>query len=279
MAEVYVLWHAPRDIGNNQISTKSEFESISRKLPSKPVKVFEGTRQECEAEDKRILKELKERGYDVSFDNREKVSPEMLEKAKTDGVVQQKPNGKWGVISIQEGEWWLADYDSKEAADAALKAYHAQQKEFDEMTSECYIVKEWNGILGIETRESLIQWKFNPIAIGGSANRGMGKATIVAGPYRGKLEADKELKRMKSSRKQDFDSLLELKSQLFDAPSDVKLAFNDIVKYFGYESYEVAYYLDDKMYKVKVKSSSEEKAIDDVKRKSPDNAYGFKVLK
>jgi len=64
---------------------------------------------------------------DKTYSDREKVSKEMLEKAKIDGVVQKKPNGKWGIISIQAGEWWNADYDSEDNAKAALAAYHANK--------------------------------------------------------------------------------------------------------------------------------------------------------
>jgi hypothetical protein len=60
---------------------------------------------------------------------REKVSAEMLEKAKTEGVVQQKPNGKWGIISIEAGEWWKPDYESEDKAKNALEAYHANKFE------------------------------------------------------------------------------------------------------------------------------------------------------
>lgn len=58
---------------------------------------------------------------------REKVSAKMLEKAKTDGVVQKKPNGSWGIISIDAGEWWTPDYESEEKAKNALEAYHANK--------------------------------------------------------------------------------------------------------------------------------------------------------
>lgn len=51
----------------------------------------------------------------------------MLKKAKTDGVIQKKPNGKWGIISIDAGEWWIPDYDTQENAEAALAAYHANK--------------------------------------------------------------------------------------------------------------------------------------------------------
>lgn len=61
------------------------------------------------------------------FSDREKVSEADLKKAKDDGVVQKKPNGKWGIISIDAKEWWNADYDTKDNAKNALAAYHAQK--------------------------------------------------------------------------------------------------------------------------------------------------------
>lgn len=61
----------------------------------------------------------------IELNSREKVSEEDLKKAKESGVVQIKPNGSWGIISIENGEWWLPDYESEESAKAALKAYHA----------------------------------------------------------------------------------------------------------------------------------------------------------
>jgi hypothetical protein len=71
-------------------------------------------------------------GSDVNLnsrqsDDRQKVDPKTLELAKSDGVVQKKPNGKWGIISIKSGEWWTADYQSEESAKNALKAYHARE--------------------------------------------------------------------------------------------------------------------------------------------------------
>jgi len=57
--------------------------------------------------------------------SREKVSDKDLAKAKESGVVQMKPNGSWGIISIEKGEWWVPDYESEDAAKNALQAYHA----------------------------------------------------------------------------------------------------------------------------------------------------------
>ena len=40
------------------------------------------------------------------------------------GCIGKKPNGKWGVVSNKTGDWWPANYDTKEKAESALKAYH-----------------------------------------------------------------------------------------------------------------------------------------------------------
>jgi uncharacterized GH25 family protein len=60
------------------------------------------------------------------FSDRMEVSQADLEKAKTSGVVQKRPdNGKWGIIAIKKGLWWSQSYSSKENAEEALRAYHA----------------------------------------------------------------------------------------------------------------------------------------------------------
>lgn len=53
------------------------------------------------------------------------VSSADMRKAETDGVVQRRPDGKWGIIAKRKRLWWSAGYDSKESAEAALRAYHA----------------------------------------------------------------------------------------------------------------------------------------------------------
>jgi hypothetical protein len=62
--------------------------------------------------------------YEFSkVDNREDASPELLEKAKTDGVVQ-KVGDSWRIVAIKKRKLWDAHYASKEKAQAALAAYH-----------------------------------------------------------------------------------------------------------------------------------------------------------
>jgi hypothetical protein len=68
---------------------------------------------------------LKDKLAQKSNNSREKVDEETLAKAKESGVIQMKPNGSWGIISISKGEWWIPDYESEDAARNALKAYHA----------------------------------------------------------------------------------------------------------------------------------------------------------
>lgn len=61
----------------------------------------------------------------VYSEERMPVSPADMRKAETDGVVQRRPDGKWGIIAKKKRLWWSAGYDSKESAEAALRAYHA----------------------------------------------------------------------------------------------------------------------------------------------------------
>ena len=61
----------------------------------------------------------------VYSEERMPVSPADMRKAETDGVVQRRPDGKWGIIAKKKRLWWSAGYDSRESAEAALRAYHA----------------------------------------------------------------------------------------------------------------------------------------------------------
>jgi hypothetical protein len=46
-------------------------------------------------------------------------------KCPASGCIGKKPNGKYGIISNKTGKWWPQNYESKEKAEAALRAYHA----------------------------------------------------------------------------------------------------------------------------------------------------------
>ena len=61
----------------------------------------------------------------IYSEERMPVSSADMRKAETDGVVQKRPDGKWGIIAKKKRLWWSAGYDSRESAEAALRAYHA----------------------------------------------------------------------------------------------------------------------------------------------------------
>ena len=61
---------------------------------------------------------------------REKVPSDIAEEGKRSGVVQKDKNGSWRIISYKTSppEFWDAHYDSKEEAEKALAAYHANKR-------------------------------------------------------------------------------------------------------------------------------------------------------
>lgn len=61
----------------------------------------------------------------IYSEERMPVSSADMRKAETEGVVQRRPDGKWGIIAKKKRLWWSAGYDSRESAEAALRAYHA----------------------------------------------------------------------------------------------------------------------------------------------------------
>lgn len=64
-----------------------------------------------------------------NYSGREKVPQAMEEKARKTGVVQKDSTGTWRIISLKTSpaEYWNAHYDSKEDAEKALAAYHANK--------------------------------------------------------------------------------------------------------------------------------------------------------
>lgn len=73
---------------------------------------------------------LRKKNFSAHKEVREKVDKETAEKAKKDGVVQKKPNGKWGIISFKTNppEWWTSETDTKEESEKMLSAYHANKR-------------------------------------------------------------------------------------------------------------------------------------------------------
>lgn len=64
------------------------------------------------------------------YSAREKVPGDIAEKAKKEGVIQKDKNGSWRIISFKTSppEYWNAHYDTKEDAEKALQAYHANRR-------------------------------------------------------------------------------------------------------------------------------------------------------
>lgn len=62
-------------------------------------------------------------------DDREIVDKETAERGRKEGVIQKKPNGKWGIISYKANppRWWSANYDTREDSEKALAAYHSSK--------------------------------------------------------------------------------------------------------------------------------------------------------
>ena len=76
------------------------------------------------------VKKQEEKGkIDTSkmFSSREKVPSDIAKEGKKSGVVQKDKNGDWRIISYKTNppEFWNAHYNSKEDAEKALSAYHA----------------------------------------------------------------------------------------------------------------------------------------------------------
>lgn len=64
-----------------------------------------------------------------SFSDREKVPAEIENKARKQGVIQKDSNGVWRIISLKThpAEYWDAHYKTREDAEKALGAYHANK--------------------------------------------------------------------------------------------------------------------------------------------------------
>jgi hypothetical protein len=74
------------------------------------------------------------------YSDREIVPRDIAQRARKEGVVQKDKNGDWRIISFKQNppEFWDAHYDSKEDAEKALGAYHAQKhySSYDKISDE-----------------------------------------------------------------------------------------------------------------------------------------------
>lgn len=59
-------------------------------------------------------------------DDREDASPELIEKAKKDGVIQ-KVGDSWRIVAIKKGKLWRARYQTRESAANSLKYWQTQR--------------------------------------------------------------------------------------------------------------------------------------------------------
>lgn len=79
----------------------------------------------------KIEKEVNNKVGNISklFSNREKVPSDIEKKAREEGVIQKDSNGVWRIISLKThpAEYWNAHYKTKEDAERALSAYHANK--------------------------------------------------------------------------------------------------------------------------------------------------------
>lgn len=66
---------------------------------------------------------------DKQFSSREKVPSDIAKEGKKSGVIQKDKNGVWRIISYKTNppEFWDAHYDTREDAEKALDAYHANK--------------------------------------------------------------------------------------------------------------------------------------------------------
>lgn len=63
------------------------------------------------------------------FSNREKVPSDIAKEGKKSGVIQRDQDGDWRIISYKTDppEFWDAHYKTREDAEKALSAYHANK--------------------------------------------------------------------------------------------------------------------------------------------------------
>ena len=63
------------------------------------------------------------------YSQREKVPSDIAKEGKKSGVIQKDKNGVWRIISYKTNppEFWDAHYDTREDAEKALDAYHANK--------------------------------------------------------------------------------------------------------------------------------------------------------
>ena len=105
---------------------KREFKEVSKRRRTRNAYKYISDKLN-KKKDKKDEKKKKKRSK--SFSDRDIVPRDIAIKGKKDGVIQKDQNGDWRIISYKQNppEFWDAHYDSKEDAEKALGAYHAQK--------------------------------------------------------------------------------------------------------------------------------------------------------
>ena len=78
---------------------------------------------------KGIQAAIKKKKEAKQFSDREKVPSDIAKEGKKSGVIQKDKKGYWRIISYKTNppEFWDAHYDTKDDAEKALDAYHANK--------------------------------------------------------------------------------------------------------------------------------------------------------
>ena len=99
---------------------------IKRKLYSSP---GSGNNKEKFCGIKRGIQAVIKKRKEKQFSTREKVPSDIAKAGRKSGVIQKDRSGKWRIISYKTSppEFWDAHYDTREDAEKALAAYHAEK--------------------------------------------------------------------------------------------------------------------------------------------------------
>lgn len=122
---IYIKDRYFSDISN----LKREFREVGRKRRASNIYKLVNRKLKKDKDNKEKEDKKKKRKKSKSFSDRDIVPRDIALKGKKEGVVQKDQNGDWRIISYKTNppEFWDAHYDSKEDAEKALGAYHAQK--------------------------------------------------------------------------------------------------------------------------------------------------------
>lgn len=135
----------------NRISKKRRIYTLN-----KLIKKLEETDNRDNKKSKKKKRKIK------SFSDREIVPRDIAQKARKEGVIQQDKNGDWRIISFKQNppEFWDAHYDSKDDAEKALGAYHAQKhySSYDNVSDEDLEDEVYKRALKKHRRRNFFKW-------------------------------------------------------------------------------------------------------------------------